>query len=103
VVAKIGPRLSLRYSDYRNQLLLKKLKSCGQDCHFHGSIIIAWPERLFIGNKVHINHNAYINAAGGVVIGNNTHISRNLTLYSYSHNYGGEALPYDDTNIKKNR
>lgn len=101
VAAKISPRLSLWYSDYRNQLLFKKLKSYGQDCHFHGSITIAWPERLSIGNNVHINHNAYINAAGGVVIGDNTHISRNLTLYSYSHNYEGEALPCDDTAIEK--
>jgi len=101
VTAKIGPRLGLWYSDYRNQLILKKLKSCGQDCHLYGSITIVRPERLSIGNNVHINHNAYIHAAGGVVIGDNTHIGRNLTLYSYSHNYEGEALPYDETYIEK--
>lgn len=101
VVAKIGLRLRLWSSEYRNQLLLKRLKSCGQDCHFYGSITVVLPERLSIGNNVHINQNAYINATGGVVIGDNTHISRNLTLYSYNHNYEGEALPYDDTAIEK--
>lgn len=101
VISEVVPRLRLWCSNYKNQLVLKKLKSCGRDCHFHGSITIVRPERLSIGNNVHINHNAYINATGGVVIGDNTHISRNLTLYSYSHNYEGEALPYDDTKIEK--
>ncbi len=101
LVSKIVLLLRSWYSNYRNQLTLKKLKSCGQDCHLHGSVTIVKPERMSIGNNVHINHNAYINAIGGVVIGDNTHISRNLTLYSYSHNYEGEALPYDDTKIKK--
>ncbi len=101
VLSLVSRCLRLWYCDYRNQLLLKKLKSCGQDCHFHGSITVVRPENLSIGNNVHINDNAYINATGGIVIGDNTHISRNFTLYSYSHNYEGEALPYDDTAIEK--
>ena len=101
VVTLIGQSLKLWYYYYRNQSLLNRLQSCGSDCHFHGLITIVRPERLSIGNNVHINHNAYINAIGGVVIGDNTHISRNLTLYSYSHNYEGEALPYDETTIEK--
>lgn len=36
-----------------------------------------------------------------MTIGDNTHISRNLTLYSYNHNYEGCALPYDNTTIEK--
>ena len=101
IVSKIVQSFRLWCSNYRNQLLLKRLKSCGRDCHLNGSVTIVKPDRMSIGNNVHINNNAYINAIGGVVIGDNTHISRNLTLYSYSHNYEGKALPYDDTYVEK--
>lgn len=101
IVTMIGQSLKLWYYDYRNHLLLERLKSCGKDSHFYGSVTVIRPERLSIGSNVHINNNTYINATGGVVIGDNTHISRNVTLYSYSHNYKGEALPYDDTTIEK--
>ena len=97
----LEPHLKKLCDDYKNQMLRKKLKNCGQNCYLHGAITVAYPERLSIGNNVHINDNAFINARGGVIIGDNTHISRNLTLYSYSHNYKGKALPYDDTAIKK--
>jgi len=100
-IAVLEPHLKQMYYDYKNKMLRKSLKSCGQGCYFHGSITVLYSERLSIGNNVHINDGAFINATGGVTIGDNTHISRNLTLYSYSHNYGGKALPYDNTTIEK--
>jgi acetyltransferase-like isoleucine patch superfamily enzyme len=42
----------------------------------------------------------FLNArGGGITIGDNTHLARDVVIYSYSHNHRGEALPYDDTAI----
>ena len=99
--AILEPHLKQMHYDHRNNILRKRVKNCGQGCHFHGLINVVCPELLSIGNNVHINDGAFINAIGGVSIGDNVHISRNLTLYSYSHNYNGKALPYDNTTIEK--
>lgn len=80
---------------------LPGLKSCGKGCFFYGTPLIVAPQKLSIGDNVHINSGATIDAQGGVSIGNNTHIARNLTIFSYSHNYKGDALPYDNTKIRK--
>lgn len=100
-VAILEPHVKQIYYDFKNRMLQKKLKNFGKNCRFYGSTIVACPERLSIGDNVHIMGGAFINAVGGVTIGDNAHISRNLTLYSYSHNYSGKALPYDDTAIEK--
>lgn len=80
---------------------LPGLKACGSSCYFHGDIHITCPRELQIGDNVHISPGGHIDARGGVTIGDNVHIGRNLALYSYSHNYEGGALPYDDTWITK--
>jgi maltose O-acetyltransferase len=35
------------------------------------------------------------------VIGDNTHISRNLVLYTTNHDHKGERLPYDDHQVER--
>ncbi len=59
------------------------------------------PSKSVVGNNVHIGHNAYFRTTGGLTICDNTHISRNVTIYTDSHNYAGAVLPYDDTFISK--
>lgn len=77
-------------------------KSIGKGSYFWGrQHFISGKEYCEIGNNVHINDNAYIRAEGGLVIGDNTHISRNLLIYTINHDYNGECLPYDNKMIKK--
>ena len=52
---------------------------------------------LRLGTNVHIGRDAFIKADGGLEIGSNTHLSRAVTIYTFSHNYEGDALPYDET------
>jgi maltose O-acetyltransferase len=54
-----------------------------------------------MGNNVHINRGAFIRAEGGLKVGDNVHIARNVVIYTLNHNYKGDALPYDHTFIKK--
>lgn len=77
-------------------------KSIGKGSYFWGKQhFISGKEFCEIGNNVHINDNAYIRAEGGLIIGDNTHISRNLLIYTINHDYNGECLPYDNKMIKK--
>lgn len=80
-----------------NERLMARLAHCGQGVHFNGRIDLAGPEFVSIGNNVHIGDGAFIKAAGGLVIGDHVHISRNLTLYTINHQYEGLRLPYDET------
>jgi len=98
---RLEPRLRGKYYYLRNQMVEQKMRSCGAGCMINGKITIVCPERLSLGNNVHIGNNALISAIGSVIIGDNTHISRNLTIYSSNHNYESNVLPYDNTNIRK--
>lgn len=79
-----------------NRRILAQLKQVGKGLHLNGRIAIVQPEQLEVHDNVHIGDNAYIDARGGVVIGANTHISRNVVVHSANHRYEGSCLPYDD-------
>ena len=98
---RLEPRLRWKYYNLRNQMAKQKMRSCGTGCILHGKVTIVYPEHLSLGNNVHIGSNALIDALGGVIIGDNTHVSRNLTIYSCNHNYEGNFLPYDNISIRK--
>lgn len=79
-----------------------KFKKFGPNSFFWGqNHLVTGAENFEIGENVHINDSCFIRAEGGVSIGDNTHISRNLVLYSINHDYKGNALPYDDKMIHK--
>lgn len=80
---------------------ISKMRRVGVDSKFNGNIRIIYPKNIIIGNNVHIGDGSFLDGRGGIIIGNNTDISRNLTLYSSNHNYNGTTLPYDQTLIAK--
>ena len=94
-------KVKLEREDQRKQLIKKNLQSCGLGVQFNGNIIITDPRMVNIGNNVHIGDNARFSTAAGLCIGDNTHISRNVTIYTQNHNYRGDSLPYDNTGIPK--
>lgn len=80
----------------RAEAVLKRVPLRGTGIRVNGRLTLTGADRAAIGNNVHIGDGAYIRAEGGLVIGDNTHISRNVTIYTINHEYEGEALPYDD-------
>jgi acetyltransferase-like isoleucine patch superfamily enzyme len=87
--------------DMHRKNLLSRMQG-GEQLHLEGLIQVIHPEKLHIGKHVHIGKNAYINCAGGVAIGDGTILSRNVTIYSYDHNFKDPALlPYDEKLILK--
>lgn len=72
-------------------------KSIGANVKFNGISKITGIDKMVIGENVHIGDNAFIRAEGGLEIGDNTHFSRNVVIYTHSHNYNSEYLPYDNS------
>ncbi len=80
------------------QILINRIKYLGEDSNLNGSkLFISHPHFLEIGRNVQIGNNAYFQSDGGIFIGDNCHISRNVTIYSSDHNFNGNAIPYDDS------
>ena len=80
-----------------NRRIIAQMKRSGEGLFLNGRISIVQPEMLEVHDNVHIGNNAYIDARGGIVIGANTHISRNFVAHSANHRYEGNYLPYDET------
>jgi maltose O-acetyltransferase len=83
------------------QSVLAKIGSCGPGLSVRPPIRLSGAAQLAIGSNVHIGENAFIRADAGLTIGDNTRISRNVVLYTVSHQYGGVRLPYDEDWIRK--
>lgn len=75
---------------------LSLIKKQGENCRFIGKVNVYYDYGLQLGNHVRIGSNSFIFAMGGVEIGDNTQISRNVTIYSANHNVEGSHIPYDD-------
>ena len=71
------------------------VRNVPQSVLVHGPITIIAPDRLQIGDHVRIGRDCFLHCLGGVSIGQNTQISRQVLIYSASHDYKGEALPFD--------
>lgn len=107
LVKKLAPAFYFEIEKFKSKnqnpfLVYKGFKKFGANSFFWGkSHTITGFENFEIGENVHINDNAFIRAEGGVVIGDNTHISRNLVLYSINHDFKGDLIPYNHQMIKK--
>lgn len=55
---------------------------------------------IIFGKNNHLN-GAELQGHGGIIIGDNFHSAKGLVILTQNHNWKGNALPYDDTVIKK--
>ena len=86
----------------KRQRFLNMPQSVGYGVRLNGDDwTFRMPSQLVLGNNVHIGNKAYFHAGGGIIIGDNTHISRNVSIYSVNHQYEGIALPYDSKESQK--
>jgi acetyltransferase-like isoleucine patch superfamily enzyme len=107
-VYKVKPHIQSYEVARANALLKATVPSLGVFSNVNGTIKISEPLCVVIGNNVHIGNGCFFHTDGGLIIGDNTHISRNVTIYTSDHSYNGGSLPYDETRsykqvvIKKN-
>lgn len=83
------------------KILATTIKRKGQNLRLLGFSRILYRDSLTLGNNVRIGERCYFFCKGGLQIGDNTIISRNVVIYTASHNYKGEKLPFDDTYVTK--
>ena len=86
---------------YYTAWLRNNAAECGEGVRVNGLLTVTEPRFFTLGNNVHIGARGYFHTNGGLSIGDNTHISRDVTIYTTNHNYQGEALPYDATSRKR--
>lgn len=105
-IFKILRKLQYEYNKFYSQNIFHKVNCdirsiiIGPECNSNFNIIV--PERLSIGKGTAINGYCYINAHGGVSIGQYCHIGKGLTIFSHNHNYdSSKSIPYDEINIIK--
>jgi acetyltransferase-like isoleucine patch superfamily enzyme len=58
------------------------------------------PSMLYLGENVHIGDGCYLDARGTITIGSNTHVSRNVAIYSINHDIDS-GIPYRPGDILK--
>ncbi len=88
----------------KNEILREHGCLVGSDVSFGRNVTLSVSGeagKVKIGDNVHIGTNSFIRGEGGLKVGNNVIISRNVVIYSTSHNYEGTRLPFDDTNLEK--
>ncbi len=85
----------------QGRVSLQRIKNKEGNCRFNGRVEVVYPDNLYLKNGVRIGFGGFIHALGGVEIGENTQISRNVLIYSANHNIKGNAIPYDDRYVTK--
>ena len=80
---------------------LVNVGNLGKDCRIHGVVRIYCPENLELGDYVRIGKGCFFHCMGGIKIGANTQISRDVLIYSGNHNIDSKAIPYDNSYVNK--
>ncbi len=97
-ISLIEPQIKRAYGIYS----INRIKNRGVGCVIYGRVYIQNPDNLILGDYVHIGSGAFFHALGGIKIGDNTYISRNLLIYSENHNMNSSSfIPYDNSYIYK--
>ena len=97
--AAVRFRVGARVDRGRSRRLTATLGSVGRHVRLAPDLSITGGDRCRIEDNVQVGAGGFIRAEGGLFIGANTHISRNLVLYTMDHDYQGEVLPYDATQV----
>ncbi|WP_054204444.1 acyltransferase [Pseudoalteromonas porphyrae] len=77
----------------RYELVKHKFKSSGKRGFIGANVTLKNISRFEVGDNFSIHCNSYIDAVGGIVIGDNVSIAHNSSLVSFEHTYDNLAIP----------
>lgn len=97
VVFAIRKIVGLIETGYHRERMRANAKRCGEGLRINGSGTVTGLTDIELGGNIHIGKGFHIRGEGGLSIGDNAHISRNVTIYTINHQYEGKRLPYDET------
>ncbi|MBN1930142.1 MAG: acyltransferase [Desulfobacterales bacterium] len=96
-----GRYISPRIDKVRGLIAVDRIKHKGIDLRIHGQVYISAINNLVIGDYVRIGKGAYLSCEGGLSIGDNSQLSRNVLIYTSSHDIHSSAIPYDKKYVYK--
>lgn len=81
--------------------IIKRIRK-GKNVIIKPPLTIVNPEKVILGDNIHLGPNAWISCYTKVIIESGTIIGPNLRIYTGNHNYDSEiAIPYDHVTIAK--
>jgi acetyltransferase-like isoleucine patch superfamily enzyme len=86
--------VGLRYA-----LLKSMIKKCGDNVMIGKNVIIRNWKNLEIGSHSAINANCYIDALGGITIGDNVGIGHNTSILSFNHVWNNQNMPISQNEL----
>lgn len=70
--------------------------SCGPNHTIDPTVYFAFPERISLGNYIHMGPRCLINGEGGIEIGDGTIFGGFVTVFAHTHRYRqSDMLPYN--------
>lgn len=100
-ISKLRPKLKVFQSAVHTAAFRRNAKAAGAGLVINGAGYISDVRCMSVGANVHIGEGHYFKTEGGLSIGDNCHLSRNITIYTVDHDIAGKALPYDDRLIPR--
>ena len=93
----------------REKVLRKGFKKAGENLRIHKGCRIINIEKLVVGNNVHFGVDSYVQAGGGITIGDFTEMGPGTKIWSQTHIYDdpekqleGAGYEYNKVSIGKN-
>lgn len=77
---------------YFRQILVSSLCKTGNNLYIAANVTIKGFSRLELGNNVSFHENCYIDAQGGVYIGNDVSIAHGSSIISFEHTWSDPTL-----------
>ncbi len=101
VIARMHHAIRQAVARHQGSAALARCASVGAGTSVRGHIRLTGGESIHLGSNVVINDNANIRGEGGLSIGDNTKIARNVVIYTINHRIDGERLPFDEVRVAK--
>jgi len=85
----------------RQKFFSRRLKQAGEDLKVFEGARFRVIERMSVGDRVHIGVDCFIQAAGGVEIGNNVILGPGVKIWSMNHVFADPDTPVHDQGYEK--
>lgn len=72
------------------------LKKKGKKLTLNREVIIEVPQKVSVGNNVHINARCWFSGGGGLSIGDNVLIGPHVIIHTANHNYTNLSVPMNE-------
>jgi len=69
------------------------LKRCGRDFFVYKNVTILTPQNIEVGNNTWINQNCYLVGEGGIKLGSDVMVARNVSLITSGHGIEDKNIP----------